>query len=131
MDENKVPTDLKLKLRDILVAHDVSGFRLFMELHQSELNQSTLSAMDDERLSDFMHEYKSVQMSYGPEWQKSRNHLRLKKFHGNTVMCTLLPKCVECRWFRETPEGEEYSCMHLGSTPEDIACKGFVTLPKT
>lgn len=130
MDENKVPTDIKIKLRDILVAHDVAAFRFFMRRSQEDLYKSTLADMDDERLSDFMHEYKSVQMSYGPEWQKSRNHLRLKKFYGSAVMCGLIPSCHQCRWFREAPEGEEYACMHMGSTPEDVACKGFVALPK-
>lgn len=129
MDTQNYPHELKIQLRDILIKHDVDGFREFMELHNSNLYRNVIEDMTDDRLSFFMHEYKSVNMSYGPEWQQSRNAVRIKTIYdGNPPEDLKL--CRECRWFRDKPSVEEMSCMHLGSTPDDVICKAFEAVPE-
>jgi hypothetical protein len=139
-----------LELKDILVGHDVTAFREFVETHKQEMCETLSSEkVDDilnlslEDLSEFMFMWKAQQIYLGESCQQARNHLRRKAFVAKAVESPellgaalkthleekgTLPNCVACHYFREAPEGEE-SCMKMGKTlPADSACVGWTPI---
>lgn len=139
--------DLRFRMRDVLLAHDVRGFRALLEgdgrylVEADGITRERLVAMDDDRISLLMHEMKARQMYLGEAWQASRNHLRrlalldalkLDDTPGNPALSAhlsanagRLPPCARCQYFRTPPADGEQPCMLLGATPADVACAGW------
>ena len=140
MDKERM-SKKKYELRDIFIAHDVQAFRLFLTSNKSFFpDLEKVLVFDDDELSEMMHTMKAGQLHFGVEWQKSRNHFRLKRLGQSVVDMpdrvsgALLdfelandywPLCLACKYFREPSPGETLACMHRGGSPEDVACIGW------
>jgi hypothetical protein len=112
--------ELMSTLRDL----DAVRFRRFIKDYLPELT----SWLDktDEQLSMLMHELRSQYIGLGDDFVKSRNILRIRQFGYSSEDAENRPICASCKWFRTPPEGELRACMHLGSVPQDISCRGYI-----
>lgn len=104
---------------------DTHRFKKFIEKNIPELVNAGWLRKTPEQLVLIMHEMRSQYIGMGDDFIKSRNFLRARQFGYCPVEATAKPICNTCKWFREVPEGEERACMHLGSIPQDICCKGY------
>lgn len=122
----------KFELKAILEKHDASAFKKFCL--ENDLN--FVSDFTEEKLSRLMHALKARQMYHGELFQMSRNHFRLERLETSQKEWSddlkkyveaqnHYPICLRCEYFRKAPVGEKYACMHIGATPEDLACKAF------
>lgn len=122
-------TEEKLELLNTIRDLDAARFRKFITNHLPELVTAGWLDKTDEQLTFLLHEIRSQYIGLGDDFIKSRNVLRRKQFGYSAEEAENKPICASCRWFREIPDGELRACMHLGSVPKDIACKGFEALP--
>jgi hypothetical protein len=104
---------------------DTYRFKKFIEKNIPELVRAGWLSKTPEQLVLIMHEMRSQYIGLGEDFIKSRNFLRAKQFNYNLEEAQTKPLCGTCRWFREPPEGEERACVHLGSIPQDICCRGY------
>jgi hypothetical protein len=145
----KVVLEDQLKFRDLLMAHNVKGFKKFVKKNSAEFPEETLS-YSNEKLSEFMHFLKTKYPYLGEHFQNSRNFFRVKQLEKeikagakNEPLAHELkknggepPRCNDCQYFRTAPEGENFGCVHLivpGTTPAiptDYACAGWTPMEK-
>jgi hypothetical protein len=115
------------RLHEIYLTHDTKAFREFItDRSKIKPELAPYITATEEVLSELMFNMKSQLMYLGPDWQEARNHLRYKQFweDGDRAQDEI-PECVTCKWFQEAPNKTESSCMQMGATPHDIACKAF------
>ena len=132
--------EVRLQTRDLLLAHDIPGFRALLDAERDLLEgepgmRERVLGFEDRELGEFIHALKAQWMHLGEAWQRSRNHLRGKALNqlawtpelsAHMLHNRELPPCARCRWFRTQPPGEHAPCMHLGATPADVACAGWL-----
>lgn len=144
MKTAKEMTISRKELKQILEAHDVDAFLEFIKKNEAAIpDVKTILGFHREQLSEFMHAVKCTQPYLGDEFQKSRNVFRKQMFtqayrtkpealgaalKDCIAMKGELPLCAFCVHFREPPKGEEMACMHMGSTPLDVACIGWTPI---
>lgn len=123
----KVPANMedRKELYECIRDLDTERFKTFISKNIPELVLAGWLDKTQEQLVLIMHEMRSQYIGLGEDFVKSRNFLRAKQFGYCPVEASRKPICNTCRWFREVPSGEERACMHLGSIPQDIACKGY------
>jgi hypothetical protein len=114
----------KHELLNTLKDLDAIRFRRFIKTHLPEL--SGWLDKTDEQLHMLMHELRSQYIGMGDDFVKSRNVLRIRQFGYSKEEAAERPLCVSCKWFRNPPDGELRACMHLGSVPQDISCRGYI-----
>ena len=115
----------KKELLATLITLDTARFRKFIKANLPELVNAGWLEKTDEQLMFLLHELRSQHIGLGDEFNKSRNILRIRQFGYSAEEAENKPMCASCKWFRQIPEGEKMACMHLGSVPQDISCKGF------
>lgn len=136
-----------MKVKDLLIAHDIDAFREFIKTEGSALIPGLLckeiAEYSDGKLSALMHTLKANQPYLGQEHQDSRNVFRRESLQadienaldGGDVPLNLklaeyarahlgYPLCHTCEYFRTAPEGEK-PCMMIGSMPGDVCCAGW------
>lgn len=144
MKPAKEMTFSRQELKAILESHDVAAFREFVSKNEAAIpDVETILGFDEEQMSEFMHAVKCTQPYLGDQFQESRNVFRKQMFTqayrtkpdalgAELKECIAskgeLPLCAFCSYFREPPKGEEMACMHMGSTPLDVACIGWTPI---
>lgn len=116
----------KLELLNTLRDLDAVRFRRFIKNHLPELVEAGWLDKTDDQLILLLHELRSQYIGLGDDFIKSRNVLRIRQFGYTEEEAKERPICASCKWFRTPPEGELRACMHLGSVPQDISCRGYV-----
>ena len=114
--------ELLQTLRDL----DAARFRRFIKSNLPELITAGWLEKTDDQLICLLHEMRSQYIGLGEDFFKSRNALRVKQFGYTEKEAAEKPLCQSCKWFRQVPEGESRSCMHLGSMPQDISCRAYI-----
>jgi hypothetical protein len=117
-------TDERKDLFDALRDLNAGRFREFVATSIPDLYKTWGEKTDSEILS-FMHMLRAQYVAMGEDFFTSRNYLRAKQFGYTDEQAAQKPLCGTCRWFREAPADEQKACVHLGSVPQDIACKSF------
>ena len=137
----------QLKFRDLLIAHNIKGFKRFLKRNKTQLSEDVLD-YSDEKLGELMHYLKTKYPYLGESFQHSRNYFRVKILEGeivkglvNGALLNYLkehdnepPRCNDCQFFRTAPTENELPCIHLiekGSTPAlpmDYACAGWTPM---
>lgn len=144
MQNAKELTEIRLKMKSALIAHDLACFRASVAVHGAVLGVpewmiAKAANANDAETSELMHTLKCGQPYLGDEWQFSRNFFRLNSLQASVAQIApasalhvylethegVPPACHTCRYFRDAPEGQNDACMHLGSTPLDYACVGW------
>ena len=118
------------ELFDTVRSLDAERFRKFIIKNLPELVTAGWLDKTDEQLTLLLHEIRAQYIGHGDDFIKSRNHLRARQFGYSSEELADKPLCASCKWFREIPPGDERACMHMGSIPQDIACKSYEALPR-
>jgi len=125
-----VKQEEKLEYKDLLIAHDVAGFRSFAKKY----NIPEILTFSDEDLSECMYVLKCTMPYLGEAFYEARNFFRRRQLEASLLTATSeekeafkgdYPLCAFCEYFRNPPPGEKVGCMHIrheGSIPSDIAC---------
>ena len=113
------------ELFDTIKDLSTARFRQFIKKNIPELITAGWLEKTDEELVLLMHEIRSQYIGLGEDFIISRNILRARQFSYCPVEIPTKPRCVSCKWFRVPPPNEEFACMHLGTIPQDLACRGY------
>ena len=116
--------ELYESVRDLSIAR----FKKFIEQNIPELVTAGWLEKTDEQLTCLLHEIRSQYVGAGEDYINSRNFLKAKQYGYTAEEAAQKPKCMDCKWFRNVPEGETMACMHLGAIPQDISCGGYESI---
>lgn len=122
----EAPLDMndKKEMLDVLKSLDPAKFCDLVARSMPELGEVWKNKTDAEVIQ-IMHMLRAQHIALGEDFYKSRNFLRVQQFGYTEKEASEKPFCADCKWLKESPEEGYEPCLHMGSVPQDIACRAY------